>query len=233
MSASPGVSLLWSPQLVARIPTAEDAFDAIQQAARPLAELGAVTGEFLPAVVAGEQQHPTGVESTVPFALVGTRALGALRLAAAVGVFKTPVLFSSARHRDRLLEVRIVAVTSLPKPGDHGATLRGLGDSLRDGELAEVLLTIPATEAHALLCEAIDFYVRERAAGVWRLIEIGDNFLKYAKPTERARAMERAGKRYQEALEAARSLRHGELIRLVELRLADLEAGEEDGRASR
>jgi hypothetical protein len=141
-----------------------------------------------------------------------------------------------------------VVVASLPEPGGQRAALRALDYTLHDGELAEILLTIPATEAHALLSEAIDFYARQRpeeatplggpgpavagsgqrrgergARSVWRLIETGDNFLKYAAPAARPRAVERAEKRFREALEEARSLGDEELVRVIELRLADLE----------
>lgn len=235
MTASAGARLLWSPQLVTRVGWADDLAHAVALAGAPLVELGAVKERALAAAAdaAGAADVRVG---PVPYALCVVEGLGALRLGAAVAVFKTPV--SAPRGG----QFRVVALASVP-PGQGRGELGGLEDALADGELAEVLLTVPASEAHQLLVEAVDFYVTQRARGralirplapaepwrelrgartVWTLLETGDNFLKYAGPEERERAVERARRRYEQARDLARDLGDDRLARRAELRLADL-----------
>lgn len=58
---------------------------------------------------------------------------------------------------------------------------------------------------------------------IFRLLETADNYLKYARPGRKARAIERARKRYEKAAELAAEIDDTETLAQISLRLGDLE----------
>jgi DMSO/TMAO reductase YedYZ molybdopterin-dependent catalytic subunit len=58
---------------------------------------------------------------------------------------------------------------------------------------------------------------------IFRLLETGDNFLKYAAEGREARAAQRAREKYEKAAELAEGLEDDETMELVKIRLGDLE----------
>jgi DMSO/TMAO reductase YedYZ molybdopterin-dependent catalytic subunit len=58
---------------------------------------------------------------------------------------------------------------------------------------------------------------------IFKLLETADNYIKYSKPGKRARAIDRARKRYEKAAELATGADDKETLGQIELRLADLE----------
>jgi DMSO/TMAO reductase YedYZ molybdopterin-dependent catalytic subunit len=63
----------------------------------------------------------------------------------------------------------------------------------------------------------------ETQAKIFKLLETADNFVKYARPGNRDRALERARKRYEKAAEMAAAAGDGDTLERVKLRLSDLE----------
>ena len=145
------MTLFWSDGLVARFPGARDAADAVRRVGALLVAAGAATPAYVEAAVERETEQPTGLPAPVPFALAHTDAEGALRLAAAVGVFDRAVSFRRMDDPDQELPVRVVAVLAVPTRHLQAEVLSGLLRRLADPELARALLAAPGPEAAALL----------------------------------------------------------------------------------
>ncbi|HVD00111.1 MAG TPA: PTS sugar transporter subunit IIA [Candidatus Dormibacteraeota bacterium] len=145
------MNLFWAPGLVAHFDAATDPGEAIRMVGRLLVAAGAVTPEHVEAMVVREAEHPTGLPAAVPFALAHTDAPGALRAAAALGVFDQPVPFHRMDDPGQVLPVRLVAVLSLPERDRQAETLGGLIRTLADGSLAARLLELSPVRARRLL----------------------------------------------------------------------------------
>jgi DMSO/TMAO reductase YedYZ molybdopterin-dependent catalytic subunit len=65
--------------------------------------------------------------------------------------------------------------------------------------------------------------VEDERRRIFKLIETADNFIKYAPPSRRPRAAERARKRYEKAGKLAERAGAGDLVEQVSLRLGDIE----------
>ena len=63
----------------------------------------------------------------------------------------------------------------------------------------------------------------ETQAKIFKLLETADNFVKYARPGNRDRALVRARKRYEKAAEMATAAGDNDTLERVKLRMADLE----------
>jgi galactitol PTS system EIIA component len=145
------VNLFWAPGLIARFDGAADAGEAIRMVGHLLVAAGAATPEHVDAAVAREVEHPTGLPAAIPFALAHTDAPGALRAAAALGVFDRPVAFRRMDDPRQVLPVRLVAVLSLPERNRQAETIGGLIRTLADGSLAAQLLELSPVLARRLL----------------------------------------------------------------------------------
>ena len=145
------MNLFWAPGLVAHFGSAADPADAIRQVGRLLVTAGAATPEHVEAAVERELKQPTGLPAAVPFALVHTDAAGALKPAAALGVFARPVPFRRMDDPWQVLPVRLVVMLCLPERSRQAETLGGLIRTLADGPLAARLLELSPARARRLL----------------------------------------------------------------------------------
>lgn len=145
------MTLFWSDQLVRRFPGATDAADAVRKVGGLLVAEAAATPAYVEAAVRREAEQPTGLPAPVPFALAHSDAAGALRLAAAVGVFEHPVSFRRMDDPGQELPVHLVAVLAVPTRHVQAEVIAGLLRRLADPELARSLLAAPEADAAALL----------------------------------------------------------------------------------
>ena len=145
------MNLFWAPGLVARFDGAADAAEAIRLVGGRLVTAGAVTRRHVEAAIERELKQPTGLPATIPFALVHTDAPGALKAAAALGVFAEPVPFHRMDAPSEVLPVRLVAMLSLPERSRQAETIGALIRTLADGGLAGSLLEVPPARAQRLL----------------------------------------------------------------------------------
>lgn len=228
---TPG-QLFAAPGLVGRLGEAEDGADAVRQVASLLTAAGAAELALADAAAA---QTLVAAPAAHPYVLVAGPLPGVRTPAAALAVFRLPVPVPSAPTASTL-DVRTFAVIGTAAHAPR--VVRAVRDTLEDGELAEILMDVPASEAHALVSEAVDFYADHgpvhsqagtgssvpatgrRVREIWRLLETGDNYLKYSPPADRQRAEDRARKRWEQALSDAKAISHIRLQRLAQRRLA-------------
>lgn len=145
------MSLFWAPGLVARFNSAEDPADAIRQVGGLLVAADAATPKHVEAAAGRELKQPTGLPAIVPFALVHTDAAGALKAAAALGVFAHPVPFRRMDHPGQVLPVQLVVMLTVPQRSLQAETLGKLIRTLADGAVATKLLRLEAGAAQCLL----------------------------------------------------------------------------------
>ncbi len=145
--------LLWGPAAVARFPRAKGPEAAIRMVGALLVRQEAVTPAHVEAAVMREGEHPTGLPAEVPFALVHTDEPGALKLAAALGVFEEPVPFHRMDDPAETLPVRLVVMLSVPDRHGQAEVLSSLVSTLANRALAEQLLDTPEPEAIQRLLE--------------------------------------------------------------------------------
>ena len=155
MSSSPEATqgLFWSPDLVRRFPSAAGPEDAIRLVGGLLIRAGAVTPAHVRAALARELEHPTGLPAAVPFALVHTDAPGALRLAAALGVFAKPVGFRRMDDPTQVLAVHLVVMLAAPDRHMQADLLSQLIGKLTDPDVVRRLLVCAEPEVLRLLSD--------------------------------------------------------------------------------
>jgi mannitol/fructose-specific phosphotransferase system IIA component (Ntr-type) len=150
------MSLFPRPPLVAAFDGAFSSADAIRRVGAMLVADGAATDRHVEGVVAREAEQPTGLPAEEPFALVHSDAPGAMRLAAAIGIFATPVRFRRMDEPYVVLPVRLVVMLTVPDRSHQATVISGLIALMTDADLVRRLLTLPVERARELL--------RERAA---------------------------------------------------------------------
>ncbi|HET7465322.1 MAG TPA: PTS sugar transporter subunit IIA [Candidatus Dormibacteraeota bacterium] len=151
MSVAAPSSLYWSSGLVRRFSSADGPEDAIRLVGNLLIKAGAATAAHVEAAVRREAEYPTGLPASVPFALAHTDAPGALRLAAAVGIFEQPVVFRRMDRPSEMLPVRLVAMLTVPRRHMQAELLSNLIKGLASPGVAEQLLEAPPPDALRLL----------------------------------------------------------------------------------
>ena len=144
-------ALFWSERLVRRFPSAPDAAAAIAMVGDLLVRARAATPEHVDAVMVREGRYPTGLPAEEPFALAHTDAAGALRLAAAVGIFDSPVPFRRMDDPDTLLPVRVVCVLCVPDRERQAELLSTLIQVLADATTMREIVSAPEEEAWRVL----------------------------------------------------------------------------------
>jgi len=145
--------LFWSPGLVARFESAADAAAAVRMVGHLLVAAGAATEAHVEAAVTREERNPTGLPAREPFALVHTDAVGALRLAAGLGLFDEPVAFRRMDDPSTVVEVRAVVFLCVPERERQAELLSALIQALADGSTLREAEALPATAAYRLLAE--------------------------------------------------------------------------------
>lgn len=145
--------LFWSPDLVGRFESAPDAAAAVRMVGDLLVAAGAATAAHVEAAVAREEQNPTGLPAREPFALVHTDAAGALRLAAAAGLFDRPVGFRRMDDPAIVVDVRAVVFLCVPDRERQAELLSALIQGLADGSTLREAESLPAAAAYRLLAE--------------------------------------------------------------------------------
>ncbi len=136
---------------------ADSAESAIRAVAARLLQLGYVRETFADAVLEREASFPTGLPTgDVPVAIPHADAAHCLLPAVAVAVLQRPVGFREMGNPDRLLEVRILFVLSVPDPSRQASYLQRLVDAFqRPGFLRALAGTADADAAYALCAEVL------------------------------------------------------------------------------
>ena len=121
--------------------------DAIRQMAEILHEQGIVKPEFVQAVLAREEEYPTGIPVNIPVALPHTDADHCIRSAVIIGKLEQPVAFGMmGGEEDETVDVRLVFMLSLPDPKNQIETLKKLTEIFREQVILENILTTRSTE---------------------------------------------------------------------------------------
>jgi galactitol PTS system EIIA component len=155
MITTPETTIHWRPEYVGRFATASTAADAIRLVGAMLIAHGAVTSDHVQAAVRREAEFPTGIPAEVPFALVHTDAPGALRLAAALGCFDTPVEFRRMDAPDEILPVQLVVMLAVPHREAQADVLSALVSAFADSGFTRQLLATDAVHAARLLAQRL------------------------------------------------------------------------------
>lgn len=148
-ASSPG--LAWEPRLIACYSQVFSAKAAIRMVGSLLIRERAVTVSHVEGAVRREAEHPTGLPAEIPFALVHTDEPGALKLAVALGIFAGPVPFQRMDNPSETLQVRLVAMLSVPDRGGQAEILSQLISRLADKDIAGQLLSANPDQASRLL----------------------------------------------------------------------------------
>ncbi|WP_210650099.1 PTS sugar transporter subunit IIA [Nocardioides sp. SYSU D00065] len=129
------------PDLCVLDSDAPDARTAIRHLAGRAVAQGIARESYVDAVLAREQEHPTGLPLPVPAAIphVGAEHVVAPALAALVP--RTPLVFGEMGSRDRTVEARLVLMLFVDDPQAQVPLLGRLIAVLRAPDLEQSLLT--------------------------------------------------------------------------------------------
>lgn len=114
----------------------------IDALARRAVESGYATDEYGTAVLAREQEYPTGLPTEIPIALPHVRD-GCLCSFLACATLHEPVGFWSMDGSDEPLDIRIVFMFGITDPSQQAPTLRTFSLMFRDGAYLRSLLDAP------------------------------------------------------------------------------------------
>lgn len=114
-------------------------------------EAGFATEEFTTAILAREQEYPTGLPTSIPVAIPHIHD-GCLRSFLACATLTEPVQFASMEGDDEPLEVPIVFCFGITEPKQQAAVLRQLAVLFQN---AEYLSQLKAAETDEELLEIL------------------------------------------------------------------------------
>jgi len=134
---------LLDPRCVAAGRTAADAADAVRQAARLLAAVGAVTDHYGEAAVLREWEFPTGLSVQPTGVALPHADEGVLRPALALLTLRDAVPFGAMGTESATVPVRIVVLLALPAGDQHVQAIGGLAEMIQQpGFVSEILRAV-------------------------------------------------------------------------------------------
>lgn len=118
---------------------------AIEFLARTAIDAGLATEEFTKAIIAREENYPTGLPTAIPVAIPHIHD-GCLRSFLACVTLTEPVQFASMEGDDEPLEVPIVFCFGITEPKQQAKVLRALAVLFQDAECLRQMLAAQTDE---------------------------------------------------------------------------------------
>lgn len=128
-----GFGLATRTSMVRARQSLSSASEAIEFLAGTAIEAGLATEEFTTAILAREQNYPTGLPTAIPVAIPHIHD-GCLRSFLACTTLTEPVQFASMEGDDEPLEVPIVFCFGITEPKQQAKVLRALAVLFQDAE---------------------------------------------------------------------------------------------------
>jgi galactitol PTS system EIIA component len=151
--------LAFHPFLINARLQALDSRDAICQLTEILRTEGFVTAKYVEAVLAREEEYPTGLPTEgVKIAIPHAGVEEVLRSGIAVGILEQEVMFKNMADPDEELAVKIIFLLANNNSGEQAKIMQALTSLFADAKGLEILITLD--DSHQV-AEALNEFVRQ------------------------------------------------------------------------